>query len=114
MARSSESAVDAAASDAGGSSKRAPSSEPAAEQSFEEALARLEQVVDRLEQGDVDLEASLAAFEEGVHLSGRCASQLDAAERRIEVLTKQGSAWMARPFLGGDETEPDGSDEERG
>jgi exodeoxyribonuclease VII small subunit len=111
MARSSKSAVDAAASDAGGSSKQTPSSEPAAEPSFEEALARLEQVVDRLEQGDVALEASLAAFEEGVRLSGRCAAQLDAAERRIEVLTKQGSSWMARPFeAGGEADAEDGED----
>ena len=36
---------------------------------FEAALARLEEVVDRLEQGDLELEASLAAFEEGVRLS---------------------------------------------
>ena len=82
--------------------------------SFEGALARLEQVVDRLEQGDVDLEASLAAFEEGVRLSGRCAAQLDTAERRIEVLTKQGSAWMVRPFEGEGETGTDGEDEESG
>ncbi len=98
MARSSESAVDAVASDAAGSSKRADASERVAELSFEDALARLEQVVDRLDQGDLELEASLAAFEEGVRLSGRCAAQLEAAERRIEVLTKQGSSWTARPF----------------
>ena len=50
---------------------------------FEEALSRLEKVVDRLEQGDLELEGSLEAFEEGVKLSRRCASQLESAEQRI-------------------------------
>jgi exodeoxyribonuclease VII small subunit len=65
---------------------------------FEAALTRLEQVVDRLEQGDLELEESLETFEEGVRLSKRCASQLDVAEQRIEVLVKEGGKWMARPF----------------
>lgn len=65
---------------------------------FEQALSRLEQVVDRLEQGDLELEASLAAFEEGVKLSRRCASQLEAAEQRIEVLVREGGEWLTRPF----------------
>ena len=71
---------------------------PEAELPFEQALARLEHVVDRLEQGELELEASLAAFEEGVRLSKRCVSQLDAAEQRIEVLTREGGEWLARPF----------------
>ena len=65
---------------------------------FEAALTRLEQVVDRLEQGDLELEQSLEAFEEGVRLSKRCASQLDAAEQRVELLMKEGGKWLARPF----------------
>ena len=76
---------------------------------FEQALTRLEQVVDRLEQGDLELEASLAAFEEGVGLSKRCASQLGAAEQRIEVLMREGGSWMARPFFNVD-GEPEGRD----
>jgi len=74
---------------------------PASEESeipFEAALERLEAVVDRLEGGDLALEESLAAFEEGVRLSKRCASQLEAAERRIEVLTREGGKWLARPL----------------
>ncbi|MEE2672913.1 MAG: exodeoxyribonuclease VII small subunit [Myxococcota bacterium] len=65
---------------------------------FEEALSQLERVVDRLEQGDLELEESLAAFEEGVRLSKRCVSQLDAAEQRIEILMQEGGEWLARPF----------------
>ena len=72
---------------------------------FEAALEKLEEVVDRLEQGDLELEASLAAFEEGVRLSRRCASQLDAAEQRIEVLTREGGEWLKRPFASLDGSE---------
>ena len=74
---------------------------------FEEALSQLERVVDRLEQGDLELEESLAAFEEGVRLSKRCVSQLDAAEQRIEILMQEGGEWLARPFDG-----PKGVDED--
>jgi len=55
---------------------------------FEDALARLEQIVDTLEAGDLPLEESLKAFEEGVVMARHCARYLEAAEKRIEVLTK--------------------------
>ena len=82
-----------------------PTEDAASTVPFEEAIERLEQVVEQLEGGDLDLEASLAAFEEGVGLSRRCAEQLDTAERRIEVLVEQGGETLARPFQ--DEGEPD-------
>ena len=72
---------------------------------FEDAIARLETIVDRLEQGDLELEQALAAFEEGVSLTRRCAGQLEDAERRIEVLVREGEKWIARPF---EETEESG------
>ena len=53
-----------------------------AELSFEASLERLEEVVDRLEEGELELEASLEAFEEGVRLSTRCSEQLASARRR--------------------------------
>jgi len=70
---------------------------------FETAIERLESVVDRLEQGDLALEAALSAFEEGVALSKRCATQLESAERRIEVLTQEGGKWLTRPLDAADE-----------
>jgi len=87
-------------SNAGGS---APSHEPKAsdaveEASFEQALEGLEAIVDRLESGDLALEAALAAFEHGVALARRCATQLEDAERRIEVLVRDGERWLTRPF----------------
>ena len=59
-----------------------------AEGGFDQLLARLRQVVERLEAGSLGLEQSLAAFEEGVKLSRRGAEILDRAEQRVEVLTR--------------------------
>lgn len=61
-------------------------------------MERLEGLVDRLESGELPLEDALAAFEEGVALSRRCASDLDAAERRIEVLVEQNGALATEAF----------------
>jgi len=55
---------------------------------FEDALQRLEQIVDQLEAGNLALEESLTVFEEGVGLARRCARYLEDAEKRIEVLTR--------------------------
>ena len=66
--------------------------------SFEDALAQLESIVDRLERGDLELEASLESFEQGVALARRCAGQIEDAEQRIEVLVREGERWITRPF----------------
>lgn len=55
---------------------------------FEESLDELEQIVGKLEEGDMALEESLALFERGVKLSRDCRDRLTKAERRIEVLMK--------------------------
>ena len=66
---------------------------------FEDALQRLEQIVDQLETGDLPLEDSLKVFEEGVALARRCGKYLEEAEKRIEVLTKDESGLLkAEPF----------------
>jgi exodeoxyribonuclease VII small subunit len=61
---------------------------------FEDALQRLEQIVDQLEGGDLRLEDSLKVFEEGVALARRCAKYLEEAEKRIELLTKDESGLL--------------------
>ena len=66
---------------------------------FEDALQRLEQIVDQLEGGDLALDDSLKVFEEGVALARRCAKYLEEAETRIELLTKDESGLLkAEPF----------------
>jgi exodeoxyribonuclease VII small subunit len=54
--------------------------------SFEEQLAELEKVVERLEQGDLSLEENVSLFERGVALSNACKQQLSSAESRVQVL----------------------------
>ncbi len=54
--------------------------------SFEVALERLQQTVRKLETGELSLEDSLKAFEEGVHLARHCQTQLGAAEQKVELL----------------------------
>ena len=61
---------------------------------FEDALQRLEQLVDQLEAGKLGLEESLKVFEEGVGLARRCAKYLEEAEKRIELLTKDESGLL--------------------
>lgn len=66
---------------------------------FEDALARLEQIVDTLEAGNLPLEESLKVFEEGVGLARHCARYLEEAERRLERLTKDESGVLrTEPF----------------
>jgi exodeoxyribonuclease VII small subunit len=57
-------------------------------QTFETSLAKLEEIVTQLEEGDLSLEDSLKLFEDGVTLSRECQERLNHAERRIEVLLK--------------------------
>ena len=57
---------------------------------FEAQLASLERIVRELERGDLPLERSLELFEQGVKLSRDCQERLNEAERRIEVLLRDG------------------------
>jgi exodeoxyribonuclease VII small subunit len=70
-----------------------------AEKKFEAALGRLEEIVQELEKGDLQLEQSLKLFEEGIKLSRLCSKRLEDAERRVEILLKDKAGNMtARPF----------------
>ena len=56
------------------------------ERNYEEAVARLEEIVSQLEEGNLPLEASLTLFEEGIGLAKYCSEKLDAAEGRLQIL----------------------------
>jgi exodeoxyribonuclease VII small subunit len=73
---------------------------------FEAAIAELETIVKKLEEGDLALEASLALYERGVHLSRYCHAQLETAERRIEILNERGELKAAPAGLGDDPEPP--------
>lgn len=53
---------------------------------FEKKLGRLEEIVDKMETGELSLEDSLKLFEEGVKLSRECNSQLSDAEQKVKLL----------------------------
>ena len=63
--------------------------QPVDQLSYEEAFSQLEEVVEALENGQATLEESLALFERGQALAGRCAELLDQADLRIRTLTDQ-------------------------
>lgn len=68
------------------------------EKTFEASLAELEEIVAKLEGGDLPLEESLELFEKGIRLSRECRERLIKAERRIEKLMKDGDGLKAVEF----------------
>jgi len=70
---------------------------------FEAAIAELESIVKKLDEGDLSLEQSLALYERGVQLSRFCHAQLEQAERRIEILNERGELKPAPPALSADD-----------
>ena len=70
---------------------------------FEAAIAELETIVKKLEEGDLALETSLQLYERGVHLSRFCHAQLEEAERRIEILNERGQLKTAPSTFGSDD-----------
>ncbi|MCH2160960.1 MAG: exodeoxyribonuclease VII small subunit [Phycisphaerales bacterium] len=70
-------------------SSKAKSSKPAAVETlrFEQATQELEQIIERIEHGEIELEDSLEAYRRGLDLVKRCRVILDAAERQVEDLT---------------------------
>ena len=71
-----------------------------AELSFEDALKRLESIVQQLESGDVPLETSIALYGEGDRLRAQCETRLKAAQARIDQiqLGSDGAPAALRPF----------------
>lgn len=70
-----------------------------AAEKFETSLKKLEEVVKRLEGGELSLEESLKAFEEGVRHAAICSKKLNEAERKVEVLLKRKDGSFAKePF----------------
>ena len=73
--------------------------EPPKKRDFERSLARLEEVVRKLEIPQLSLDEAMKLFEEGVGLSRECQKQLEEAEGRVEILLKKADGKMAaEPF----------------
>ncbi len=69
--------------------KRQPEGGSAEGPGFEESLAQLEAIIERIESGETGLEASIADFERGAALLKRCRAILRQAEQRVEELTRE-------------------------
>lgn len=70
-----------------------------AEKKFETSLARLDEIVQELEKGELPLEQSLKLFEEGVKLARVCSTRLEEAERKVEILLRDKDGMVTRkPF----------------
>lgn len=65
---------------------------------FEYSLSELESLVQHLEQGDISLEASLEAFEQGIKLTRECQTLLDQAEQKIQILKESKGELVTEPF----------------
>lgn len=68
-------------------------------ESFEAAIERLEELVAKLEQGDVPLEESLTAFEEGQRLIAYCEKKLQTAEQVLKQLSKEAEDALGKDAL---------------
>ena len=69
---------------------------------FEQSLDELEHLVQKMEQGEMSLEDSLAAYERGIGLYRRCQTALEQAELRVRLLTDPDQPDSAQPFAGPD------------
>jgi exodeoxyribonuclease VII small subunit len=65
---------------------------------FEKSLEQLEEIVSKMEQGQLSLEQSLSAFEEGVKLTRSCQDSLKSAEQRVSQLIQEGERLAEKPL----------------
>jgi len=65
---------------------------------FENALNELEQLVERMEKGEISLEDSLKDFERGIELTRTCQQALKAAEQKVQILMEKGGTAEVAPF----------------
>ena len=70
-----------------------------AEMKFEEALKRLEKIVEDLENGELSLDDALTKYEEGIRLSKLCSKRLEDAKKKVEILLKsEDGSVKLKPF----------------
>ncbi len=86
--------------------KKSASDQPSP--TFEDAMAELEQLVAKMESGDLPLEASVAAYQRGSELVKYCAAQLERVEKQVKVLEGD----MLKPFAADDDDDLDDEDDD--
>lgn len=68
------------------------------ELSFEEAMEKLEAIVQQLESGDVPLEKAIELFQQGMEMAQTCSGKLEQIERKIEMLIDENGTFVRKPF----------------
>lgn len=68
------------------------------EMNFEEAMMGLEEIVSKLEHGDVPLEQAIDLFQQGMHLSRLCSQKLEQVEQRIEMISVNDGEIIKKPM----------------
>jgi exodeoxyribonuclease VII small subunit len=76
-------------------------------ESFETMMKRLEELVHKMERGDLSLDESIRSFEEGIRLVKQCTTVLGEADKRIQRLTEQGGVTGGRAETGTEEERGD-------
>ncbi len=71
---------------------------------FEKSLQQLEQIVSKMENGDLGLQDSLSSFEQGIKLAKQCQDTLSEAELRVEQLIEKNGLQQTVPFEDADDT----------
>ncbi len=71
---------------------------------FEKSLQQLEQIVNKMENGELGLQDSLASFEQGIKLAKQCQDTLSEAELRVEQLIEKNGLQQTVPFEDSDDT----------
>ncbi|MBC8317404.1 MAG: exodeoxyribonuclease VII small subunit [Desulfobulbaceae bacterium] len=73
-----------------------------AKKTFEDSLARLEEISRELEEDELGLESSLKRFEEGIKLVQFCSKKLDESQKKIDILLEKDGVLTAEPFQSDD------------
>jgi len=72
---------------------------------FEKSLAELDEIVEKMEAGDLSLEESLSAFEKGIKLTKECQKALTSAEQKVNKLIEKENKLESIPFESNDNAE---------
>lgn len=76
-------------------------------EAFEEALKKLQSIVEKLERGDIPLEEAMESFTEGVRLAQFCHQKLEEAESKVQsLLMDEQGHWTTSPFDTGSSEKP--------
>jgi exodeoxyribonuclease VII small subunit len=85
------------------------------ERSFEEAMARLEEIVAEIESDELGLEKQFELFQEGMTLARLCDRKLTEVEKSVEVVLKESDPeWKTAPFEAAEVSGEDADDDDRG